>query len=245
MAHNWLHFDRDCCRKLMAYYWSNPLQLKSMSPSNPIAGQDRSFTRETRNITTLVFDLGGVLIELGDMNDMMASSPFSAEEVWSNWISSPSVRRFESGRSSPDEFAQDMIQEFQLACHQEEFLELFNAWPIGMMKGAIEMLKSLSGKFRLACLSNTNLAHYNSFLRHQPLMDCFEHQFLSHSMGCMKPDVDAFNRAIDGLNVNPSEVAYFDDHPKNVAAAAALGMHALEVHGPEDIMTFLQTAELL
>lgn len=210
-----------------------------MSSTNPITGQGRSFTLATGNITTVVFDLGGVLIELGDMTDMMASSPYSAKEVWSSWISSPSVRRFESGQSSPDQFAQDMIREFQLTCSQEVFLELFNAWPKGMMKGAIEMLESLSAEFRLACLSNTNPAHYDSFLRHQPLMRCFEHQFLSHIMGCMKPDGDAFNIALNGLNVHPSEVVYFDDHPENVAAAASLGMHAKEVHGPEDIMAFL------
>ena len=195
--------------------------------------------RLTQNITTLVFDLGGVLIELGDLGEMMASSPHSAEAIWSTWISSPSVRRFESGLCTEDEFARSMILEFDLKLSIDDFMAHFNAWPKGIMTGASELLEALSGDYRLACLSNTNTAHYESFLKHQPIMPRFEAAFLSHQMGCLKPDQAAFQRAISGLEVAPAEIAYFDDHPKNVLAATEAGLHAFEVRGPSDIRAIL------
>lgn len=197
------------------------------------------------NITTLVFDLGGVLIELGDLGEMMESSPYTASEVWATWISSPSVRRFESGLCTEQEFARSMILEFELNLDNERFLAYFNAWPKGIMPGAIELLDELSGTFRLACLSNTNAAHYESFLKHQAIMPRFEAAFLSHQMGCLKPDQAAFERAIDGLGVNPTEVVYFDDHPKNVLAAQSNGFNANITSNPEEIRAVLTKMGLL
>jgi hypothetical protein len=42
-----------------------------------------------RNITTVFFDLGGVLIELGCLSEMMATSPLSDEGIWQGWTRSP------------------------------------------------------------------------------------------------------------------------------------------------------------
>ena len=49
-------------------------------------------------IDVVLFDLGGVLIELGGMGDIAAFANESDEdEIWKRWLTCPWVRRFERG----------------------------------------------------------------------------------------------------------------------------------------------------
>ena len=192
------------------------------------------------NVTTLLFDLGGVLIELGSLQQMMASSPFDDQQIWKNWISSPSVRRFESGRCTDIEFAQGMINEFGLAVSVDNFLVKFNAWPQGAFGGAEELLIALVDRYRLACLSNTNISHFNHFLHDQPVMKYFEMSFLSHQTGILKPDRAAFDNVLRRLCTEPREVLFFDDNPGNIAAATDLGFETDLVNAPDDVIRALK-----
>lgn len=46
----------------------------------------------------LLFDLGGVLVDLGDPVGEM-DLPLSNEQFWKLWLSSPLVHKFETGQS--------------------------------------------------------------------------------------------------------------------------------------------------
>jgi hypothetical protein len=75
-----------------------------------------------QNLSTLLFDLGGVLIELGPIDEMMATSSQNTDEIWRNWIQCSAVRDFESGQSSPVRFSEQMVSEFRMAITPAEFL---------------------------------------------------------------------------------------------------------------------------
>jgi len=188
-----------------------------------------------RNLNTLLFDLGGVLIELGSVADMMATSPQEPESIWENWITSSSVSSFESGNCNEVTFSQSMVEEFQLTISPDEFLVRFKAWPRGTYEGATELLEALSRRYRLICLSNTNSTHYHHFLKHQAVMSHFEASFLSHQTGVLKPQAAAFENVLCGLGLAPDEVLFFDDHASNVRAARDMGFHAEKVNAPSDI----------
>jgi hypothetical protein len=79
-----------------------------------------------RNITTVLFDLGGVLIELGPLSEMTATSPISDKNIWKGWIQSSSVRCCESGECTSEEFAENMVAEFKLSITATEFIERFH-----------------------------------------------------------------------------------------------------------------------
>lgn len=49
----------------------------------------------------------------------------------------------------------------------------------------------------------------------------------SHEEGIAKPDPRIFARTCERLAVQPAETAFLDDYPGHVAAARALGMHAI------------------
>ena len=192
-----------------------------------------------RNITTLLFDLGGVLIELGSLSEMMATSPYSDEDIWRGWTRSHSVRRFESGGCSAGEFAESMITEFELSIDAVRFLEKFQQWPKGTYPGAAALLHNLRDQFHMACLSNTNQTHWDSFLCNQEIMNCFGNSFLSHQMGVLKPDEAAFTCVLDTLGVSAKSVLFFDDNPGNVSAALKVGMNAQCARTPRGVIDSL------
>ena len=132
-----------------------------------------------------------------------------------------------------------MINEFDMEISPDEFLELFLAWPRGSIPGAADILSGLGRNFTLACLSNTNEAHYENLIRHEPLMTHFEEQFLSYQTGLLKPDAAAFLHALDALAAKPEEILFFDDNPLNVDMANSLGIRAIQVNSLDDVINGL------
>tara|TARA_B110000438_G_scaffold63529_1_gene64022 strand:+ start:289 stop:909 length:621 start_codon:yes stop_codon:yes gene_type:complete len=192
-----------------------------------------------RNITTVLFDLGGVLIELGSLSEMMATSPYSDEDIWKGWTRSLSVRCYESGACTSEEFATNMVDEFKLSITATEFIEKFRQWPKRTYPGSQSLLDNLSGKFRLACLSNTNHTHWEGFLCDQEIMASFSDVFLSHQTGVLKPDDAAFIHVLNSLGVSAEAILFFDDNPGNVSAARRMGMNAECAKTPEGVIEAL------
>ena len=95
-----------------------------------------------RPFDAIVFDLGGVLIELGGVTRMLEllDHRVTVEELWARWLSSPSVSRFETGRMDANQFALALLAEFELPLRPAQFLAEFTAWPKGLYPGAIDLL---------------------------------------------------------------------------------------------------------
>src|SRR5512132_1938643 len=85
-------------------------------------------------IRVVLFDLGGVFIDLSGVPTMIGwlSNRVSPEELWRMWLTSPAVRAFETGRTTPEAFADELIAEMKLPVTKEQFLEAFTCWPRGL-----------------------------------------------------------------------------------------------------------------
>ena len=81
----------------------------------------------TESYDVLLFDLGGVLVRATG-NPVAADGTLPADDdFWRRWLLSPAVRDFESGRTSPEEFARAVAAEFELEVGPDEFLRRFRA----------------------------------------------------------------------------------------------------------------------
>ena len=196
------------------------------------------------NITTLLFDLGGVLIELGDIDDLMATPDKTSRTISREWLINPAVRNFEAGRCSEIEFAKMMIDDFDLNLTFEKFLEKFLDWPRRVFPGAELLMEKLSEDYMLACLSNTNQTLYDHFLSKQTITASFDHKFFSHETGLIKPEPEAFHNVLRKLVLDPKQVMFFDDNQINIEAATAMGMEARQVNSPSDVIGELIRADL-
>lgn len=62
----------------------------------------------------------------------------------------------------------------------------------------------------------------------------FEVLVLSGDTGYVKPDHQVYDIAVERLGVEPEECVFFDDIPRNVRGAEAIGMHAVHYRGLPD-----------
>lgn len=185
-------------------------------------------------VEVVLFDLGGVLIELGGMGDMAVfSNEQSEEDIWRRWLSCPWVRRFERGQCEADEFAAGMVESWEMPVSPGAFLEAFVAWPKGMLPGSHEVVRDAAAHARVACLSNTNSLHVDRQWAEFGIYELFDGIFLSNEMGMVKPDREAFDHVVDRLGIRPNQILFLDDNQINVDGARAAGLLAEKAVGPE------------
>jgi glucose-1-phosphatase len=185
------------------------------------------------DIRAVLFDVGGVLVELGGVDTMLGwlGPTVSADEMWRRWLTSTSVRNFETGKIDAQAFAGGVIEEFGLKLNAERFLDAFAAWPTGLYPGTLEMLALIPPSYRRALLSNSNSLHWQRVTEDMGLGAAIESHFVSHLTGRIKPDADAFEHAVQSLGCDPGQVLFIDDNWLNVEAATRSGLHAVRARG--------------
>jgi len=193
----------------------------------------------------VLFDLGGVLIELSGLPTMANWTRLSEPEIWQKWFSSPAVRRFESGRGSAEQFADELVRELQIDASAAEFLQHFTSWPRGVFAGGIELLEQLREHLTIACLSNTNHLHWQRFKDETPLLELFHATLASHQTGLMKPDPESFEHAIDFLAEPAASILFLDDNQINIDAARRAGMRAELTRGVAEALAHVKQHQLI
>jgi putative hydrolase of the HAD superfamily len=184
----------------------------------------------------VLFDAGGVLVELSGMETLLGwlKDGVTVDELWVRWLRSQSVREFETGLIDAGDFAVAVTREFGLPVEPEAFLESFTGWPLGLFPGTLGMLARIPRRYRRALLSNSNALHWPRVSNDMGLGAAFDHHFVSHLTGKIKPDAAAFEDVTQSLGCAPEQVLFLDDNRLNVEAAARMGMHAARVQGPRE-----------
>jgi len=185
------------------------------------------------SISVVLFDVGGVLVEPSGVATMLAwmDNRVSTEELWKMWLTSPTVRSFETGKLSAEDFADRIIADFGLPVLGSEFLREMTRWSVTLFPGAIELIERVPLRYLRATLCNTNPIHWSYLAQNERLINAFEHHFASHLIGKIKPDEEAFRHVTDALGCKPEEVLFLDDNQLNVLGARTIGMNAAQVKG--------------
>jgi putative hydrolase of the HAD superfamily len=196
-------------------------------------------------INTLLFDLGGVLVEFNDGFKVFEWADLNPAAFFEQWIASPTVRDFEAGKITTDQFADGVVKEFRLPVSPEVFLENFQSLPKGLFEGTEDLLVGLRPKYRLACFSNTNRLHWPMLRDDFKIGELMDECFISCLTGLLKPDQDAFEFVLSALNCLPEQVVFFDDNPINTSAAEEYGLRAYQVDGLRGLRDTLSELNLL
>ncbi len=197
-------------------------------------------------IDLVLFDLGGVLIELGDVSSLQEVAPFvGTDEQWREWLASPWVRQFEKGHCSETDFAAGVVSEWGLDIAPERFLQIFRDWPTGPYPGTTELLLEVKLSAQIGCLSNTNAMHWENQSVKWPVLDLFDFRFLSFQLGLAKPDRAVFQAVTDQLPFSRDRILYFDDVAVNSDAARSFGFRSEQVRGIDELKSALRGIGLL
>jgi HAD superfamily hydrolase (TIGR01509 family) len=197
-------------------------------------------------IDLVLFDLGGVLIELGGVAPMRELAGIdSDDELWRRWLTCRWVRSFERGECSADDFATGVINDWGLAVEAEAFLDVFRSWPIGPLAGADALVQRVRDSVPVGCLSNTNVLHWDDHFTEWPIFEAFDYRFLSFELGIVKPDRALFDRVAEMLPSAPERVLFLDDNVINVEGARAAGFVSYVARGVDEATDALISAGVL
>ena len=204
-------------------------------------------SRPAPPVRVVLFDVGGVLVQLSGVSTVLGwvADRWTPVELWHRWLHSPAVRAFETGRCDADTFAAELVAELELGVAPTAFLESFAGWPTGLYPGTHELIARIPGHVTRALLSNSNSLHWPRVEDEFGLGALFEHRFVSHLTGRIKPDRDAFDHVIGTLGCDPASVFFLDDNLLNVEAAHAAGLQGAVVRGIEEAEHALRHAGVI
>lgn len=183
-------------------------------------------------VDLVLFDLGGVLVEVRGVFALQAMAGLESESAtWERWLGCRWVRDFERGRCDPDDFAEGLVSDWRLSTDPARFLDEFRRWPTGLFAGALDLVDEVRTTAAVGCLSNSNAIHWTEQRTWFRDGDAFDHTFLSHEMGLIKPDREVYDHVAAAAGVDPGRVVFLDDNALNVDAARRAGFLAQVVSG--------------
>jgi putative hydrolase of the HAD superfamily len=177
-------------------------------------------------VKCILFDLGGVLVELLEERALMRLCPHLEDrnQVHDAWVGSPAVRAFETGRIGFEEFCRAVMTDLGVEASLDEFREAHAMFLGDPFPGAETLVREVKERHAVACLSNTNVEHIRGLRERSGILDLFDHLFLSYETGLVKPDNNAFDHVARTVGVLPGEILFIDDKWQNVEAAGRSGL---------------------
>jgi putative hydrolase of the HAD superfamily len=129
----------------------------------------------------------------------------------------------------------------------EDFIEAMKAQSVPFPSNAMPVLKELAGasKWLVGLLNNESRALHEYRMEKYGLDQFLDVQFSSCYLGMRKPDADIYRRALDILALPGERVVFIDDRANNAAAAASVGMHAIQFLGEEQLRRDLHQIGIL
>lgn len=191
------------------------------------------------NIDNIVFDLGGVVIDLDRdqcIRSLEALGISEAADLLGLYVQSGPFLGLETGRITAAEFFDLLRAEARPGTTDTDLQDAFNAFLVALPLNRLKAIRRLRhiGK-RTFCLSNTNPVMWNSWIAARfraegfTVNDYFDGIVASFAEGCCKPDPAIFRHLINRYGLDPQRTLFLDDSQTNVEAARSTGLKAERV----------------
>ncbi len=197
---------------------------------------------------TIIFDLGRVLVDVnfngGFFPLLKKSSQKPNENNAEAFYDNALFRKFNKGRISVKQFYEALNSAFNLRLDfptfKQQWCNVFSPMP-----GMEALVKTLSEKYVLGLLSDTDELHWEYCLRHFPFLKLFRRPTLSFKTGHIKPDPVCYQLAAESVDVPVDKCLFVDDRISNVEGAIAAGMNAIHFKGVKHLLREPEIIELL
>lgn len=199
---------------------------------------------DTRNIKNIVFDLGGVILNIDPSLTTEAFAQLGYKDfptVYTKFSQAKLFDHFELGKITPDEFRNHIKSGLDESITTKQIDEAWNKLILDFPDERINMIQKLKSRYRLFLLSNTNKIHYDFYTRSYRskyvfnFSALFEKAYYSFAVNMRKPDETIFKLVIKENNLLPEETLFIDDTEINVKAAVELGMKGVWLKPGETI----------
>ncbi len=201
------------------------------------------------SIKNLIFDLGGVILDLSIDHTMEAFAGISKIDKKNTqriYDTTKGFEDYEKGSIDDDAFRDFVRQTYGISVDDQTIDRCWNAMLRGIPTIKLDLLMRLKNDFQVFLLSNTNAIH----LRHinevmlpgihgaKKLDTYFDKAYYSHLMHKRKPDADIFEEVIEENHLVPEQTLFLDDNALNIEGAKSVGIKTIHVTSPNLILDY-------
>lgn len=207
-----------------------------------------------KGIQNVIFDLGGVIINLDQSRTIEAfsrASDISFRGIYDG-KDQELFHAFEMGKVSPVEFYKEIRRQIGFKGSEIELANAWNTMLLDVPEERLEALVEMKHNYNTFLLSNTNEPHIEAIeleLENEHGIknfdDYFDKVYYSCRIGMRKPDKEIFELVLNGNKLKPEETVFIDDSPQHVKAAGELGINAFLLQKNMSVNDLLKQLKLL
>jgi 2-haloacid dehalogenase len=199
-------------------------------------------------LDTVVFDLGGVLIDWDPRH--LYRSLFADEAAMEEFLATVCTPEWNAEQDRGRSLAEATAALVERHPEHAELIEAFyGRWDemVGEpIAGTVALARELKARgVRLVALSNWSAETFPRARPRLAFLDEFEGVLVSGSVGMIKPDPAIFEIFVERHGVDPATAVFVDDSPKNVRAAADAGFDAIPFESPAQLRGELRARGLV
>ena len=199
-------------------------------------------------IRTVVFDLGGVLIDWDPR--YLYRKVFSDKSEMEHFLNNIATKEWHLEQDRGRTMAE--ATKVLVSRHPEyeaEIRAFYDRWPEmfgGSIRGSVEILRELRDLgYPLHALTNYSAEAFVLAREDYDFLRWFDEIVVSGEEGMIKPDKNLYAVLVERTGLEPSTTVFIDDSPPNVAAARELGFTAIAFETPGQLREELAELGLL
>ncbi len=189
---------------------------------------------ELTGIKNIIFDLGGVLLNLDYDKTATALKKLgfhNLDAMYTQFKADELFEKLETGKVSNQDFFTVLQKIPDKPISNEQIIDAWCAMLLDFRAESLNYLNELSKKYKIYLLSNTNSIHLE--VVHQIfekqfgsgfLDDYFTKAYYSHVIGLRKPHKEVYEFIVKDAGIVAGETLFIDDSYTNLPAAIELGM---------------------
>src|SRR5690348_1595835 len=195
-------------------------------------------------LRAIIFDIGRVLVRVDvarAMQGLASGTSLTPSELWSAIEKDPRWPDWQEGRIKPRDWYHHLANRLGGGLTFEQFTEVWNRALDPVPIHDDSLFKSLSQRYRLALLSNTDPIHVSHLESTYSFFAYFPSRIYSCAVGASKPAPLIYREALRAVKARAEEALYIDDIAAYVEAAQRLGMKAIQFQSPAQLASALQS----
>lgn len=203
----------------------------------------------SQNITAIIFDFGGVLVDWNPRNLYQEYFP-EQPEAMENFLAEINFMEWNAQQDKGRSFAEATAL---LSKEFPQYAKLIHAYHqnwersiVGQIDESVELLKALKRKgHSIYGLSNWSAETFPIARKRYQVFELLDDYVLSGNVNLIKPGEEIFEYSLKKFGKTAQECLFIDDSEPNIITAQRLGFDTIHFSSPAQLKTELTARNLL
>ena len=219
------------------------VSLHIRKKSNKLFNENTLMSLSIPNIKTIIFDFGGVLLNLNMPACVAAFKEVGCEtinEYLDHYKQRGLFLDFEEGKISTSDFFKELQKIIGKNVSVQELKNAYLSFLGDIPQYKLDLILELRKKYAVFMLSNINFFIFDYCKQTyfdkngKNIHDYFDKIYLSCEIGICKPNRRIFDYLLADARLNPNQCLFIDDGEKNIETAKTLGFLTYHAQPHED-----------